>query len=246
MKTTVFLAVLLFLGLFTFGQDLRTNTLEGVNVTPPTFIGSEAVELLKMRNYTTLNDFFTDKIRYPEESEKRLREGTEIIQFTVLPNGSLDDFEVINSISKEIDDEVLRVLKKTDGMWKPGYNNTIPVAMTKEVAIAFRIENSDHLYVARRLFKRGMKSHTIKNKNKRALRLLNRAMVYKPYSEPLIFQRSIVHQKMGNTHDACKDWNRLKALGSSLSDVYLSKFCEAEYAVNIPADTEYITFDIRK
>ena len=217
----------MFVAFFSIGQNQnKTNILKGVDVTPPVFTGIErTVDIINNAETNSINDYLRAKLQYPEKSENRMQEGTTVIHFTVLSNGELDDFHVINSISSDIDSEVLRVLQSSDGMWKPGQNNGTPVAMEKEVAITFQMKYSNHLRTAQKLYKRGHKK-LLKDKPQKALRLFSRALVYKPYSEPLLFTRGLTRFNIGNKMGACDDWNRLKTLGSDLADSYLMKYCE--------------------
>jgi len=227
MKKTKILILFMIVAFFSTGQDLKkTNILRDVDVTPPVFTGIKGtVEVLNEVETTSIYDYLGAKVQYPKESENRWREGTTVIQFTVLPNGELDNFQVINSVSFDIDSEVIRVLKSSDGMWKPGQNNGTPVAMEKEVAITFQMEYSNHLRLAQKLFRRGNKK-LLKNKPQKALRLFDRAFVLQPFSEPLLFARGITRFNVGNEMGACEDWNRLKSLGSNLANQYLMKHCE--------------------
>ncbi len=227
MKATTILILFMFIAFFSTGQNLNnTNVLRNIDVKPPVFTGIEGtVTIMNKAETTSIYDYLSKKLQYPEESEYWRDEGTSIIQFTVLPNGELDDFEIINSVSSDIDSEVVRVLKSTDGMWIPGSNNATPVAMVKEVAITFKMQYSNHLRLAQKLYKRGNKK-LFKNKPQRALKLFDRAIVYQPYSSPLLFTRGVTRLSVGNMAGACKDWNRLKTLGSDLADSYLMKYCE--------------------
>ena len=227
MKATTILILFMFVAIFSTGQNLKkTNVLRNVDVTPPVFTGiKEIVAVLNEVEPTSIYDYLGAKVNYPEYSEKWRREGTTVIHFTVLPSGELDDFHIINSVSSDIDSEVIRVLKSSDGMWKPGQNNGRQVAMEKEVAITFKMEFSNHLRLAQKLYKRGHKK-LLKDKPKKALRLFSRAIVYQPYSSPLLFTRGVTRFSVGNKIGACQDWNRLKSLGSHLADTYLMKHCE--------------------
>jgi len=227
MKATTILILFMFVAFFSTGQDLKkSKMLRDVDVKPPVFTGIEDVnKIVNKEKAASIYDYMGAKLQYPKEAERRWREGTIVIHFTVLPNGELDDFQVINSVSSDIDREVIRVLQSSDGMWKPGENNGTPVAMEKEVAITFQMEYSNHLRIAQKLFKRGNKK-LLKNKPERALKLFDRAYVYQPYSEPLLFARSVTRLSVGDKVGACEDWNRLKSLGSNLADEYLMQHCE--------------------
>lgn len=243
MKAFSILLAFLFFTCLSNAQDIPTNILKSVNVTPPIFTGvNESMEILKKSKTTSINDYLSTNIEIPEKVRERLIEGTEIVQFTVTAKGNLADFNVINSISHVIDDIVIETLQTTDGMWKPGYNNNIPIDMTKEVAITFQKENSNHVQIAQRLFKKGAKK-LMKNKTKRALKLYDRAMVYQPYSEPLLFNRGISRYNLGDENGACEDWTRLRMLGSDLAAPYLNKFCSDDMALD-QIDVEFITYNI--
>jgi len=227
MKATTILILFMFVAFFSTGQDLKkSKMLRDVDVKPPVFTGVEGiVTIINEGKTTSIYDYLGANLEYPEQSARWFREGTEIIQFTVLANGELDDFQVISSVSSNIDSEVIRVLKSTNGMWKPGENNGHPVAMEKEIAITFQIENSNHMRLAQKLYKRANKK-LLKDKPQKALRLFSRALVYQPYSEPLLFARSVTRLSVGNKTGACEDWNRLKTMGSNLADEYLMQHCE--------------------
>jgi len=227
MKATTILILFMFVAFFSTGQDLKkSKMLRDVDVKPPVFTGVEnIVTIINEEKTSSIYDYMGAKLQYPEQSARWFREGTAIIQFTVLTNGDLDDFQVISSVSSEIDSEVIRVLKSTNGMWKPGENNGHAVEMEKEIAITFQIEDSNHFRLAKKLFKRGNKK-LLKDKPERALKLFGRALTYQPYSEPILFARSVTRLSVGNKTGACEDWNRLKSLGSNLADDYLMKHCE--------------------
>lgn len=227
MKTIKVIIIFIFVAFLSTGQNLnKTNILKGVEVKPPVFTGiKETVTIMNEAEANSIYDYLGAKLQYPEKSEQWKLEGTEVIQFTVLTNGKLDDFKIINSVSSDIDSEVIKVLKSTDGMWRPGYNNATPVAMVKEVAITFKMEYSNHLKIAKKLYQRGHKK-LLKDKHQKALRLFCRAIVYQPYSAPLLFTRGLTRYRVGNEIGACEDWNRLKSLGSHLADDYLMHHCE--------------------
>jgi hypothetical protein len=243
MKSISFLLAFLLITCYSSAQNLPTNILNSVNVTPPAFTGIKGtMDVLEMPGTASINDYLTTNIQIPEKVRERGIEGTEIVQFTVMANGNLTDFNVINSISHIIDNIVIESLQSTDGMWKPGYNNNIPVDMTKEVAITFLADNSNHVKIAQHLFRKGGKKLK-KNKTKRAVKLYDRAMIYQPYSEPLLFNRGISRYNLGDESGACKDWTRLKLLGSDLAIPYLNKFCSDDMTQK-QIDIEFITYNI--
>ena len=225
MKSTMIAILFSFMALFSTGQEqIKTKMLRSVEVTPPVFTGVKTT-VPNADEAPSINDYLAKKVLYPKESEKTWKEGTMIVQFTVLTNGKLGNFQIINSISTDIDREVIRTLKSTNKMWIPGHNNGNPVDMEKEVAITFQMEKSDHVQLAQRYFKKAEKK-LLKNKYNRALQLYDNAMVYQPYSEAILFKRGVTRLMAGNMDGACKDLNRLKSLGSDIADEYLKQHCD--------------------
>lgn len=234
-KRTVILFLCMIISVITFGQEKKqfSDEIKGVKVSPPRFIGSEKLPaMLNTGEFSTLGEFMSMYIQYPQKSKERLVEGTEVIQFVVSPTGELSDFIVVNSISPEIDAEVIRVLKKTDRMWNPGLNNETPVAMEKEFSISFKLaygssdSTTDFTSEAQLYFKKGNKRFFIKDNSKSALRYYDKAIQYLPNDKALLVTRGMCRYELGDNTGACQDWNRIKTLGGFEGDAYLKNFCD--------------------
>ncbi|MFY9151723.1 MAG: energy transducer TonB [Prolixibacteraceae bacterium] len=252
MKRISFIIIGLLICVLTFAQEKKDKKLdyadeiEGVNVTPPIFMGAERLRMtLQDEEFTSLNDYMKSQIVYPEKSKKWLDEGTEVIAFTVSEKGEVSNFQVINSVSPEIDEEVIRVIKTTDRMWNPGSNNGTPIAMEKEVSVVFNIgidlAQADQVAfdsVAKRYFKKGNKKLFFKQDTRAALKNYDKAICYLPNDKCLLISRGMCRYELGDTHGACTDWNRIKTLGgssvnydaagnrtNSVEDDYLQNFC---------------------
>jgi TonB family protein len=88
-----------------------------------------------------MNNFIKSNVRYPEGAKRIGLSGRVYIQFTVNKNGSLSDFTFIKGISKELDEEALRVMKLMPD-WKPAMQNGKPVNSRFVLLIPFGSENS--------------------------------------------------------------------------------------------------------
>lgn len=224
MKKIVFILICLFATTTLFGQKVISNVeqdLDEVTVAPPKFTNIENyATVIKAERETLLNKFLREHFIYPDRASRDLIEGTEVIQFTVLPSGELANFSVINSVSKSIDQEMIRVLKLTDGMWKPGYNNTTPTEMEHEVSMVFSYQDeidvqTHFLTQARNSFERAGIHLFEKQKVKRALRHYNLAANYLPYDKSTLIMRGLCHYELGNIESAKNDWNRVIRLGGT-------------------------------
>ncbi len=192
MKTTIFFFSCMMLTIIALGQDQKSNLGE-VKVTAPKFAGIEnAVQILNGMESETINLYVSKNFNYTDTREVK-PEGTEVIQFTVTPAGELTDFAIINSVSSEIDEEMIRVLQTTNGMWIPGYNNNVPAEMTKEVSMAFCAENNSSKSVteiftekATHYFLDGSKVLFEKQNPKKAMKYFSRGINYLPYDKSLL------------------------------------------------------------
>lgn len=168
-------------------------------------------------------------IQYPDESKMWDKEGIEVVHFTVTPRGELEDIAVINSVSPEIDREVIRVLETTNKMWNPGLKNGVLVSMEREVSIVFSLDrqpksSKDFLAQAKPIFDRGNKKFFIAKNNKSALRAYNKAISVYPNDKSMLLARGMCRYELGDNEGAYKDWNRIRILGGVESEEFLKSF----------------------
>jgi TonB family protein len=203
MKTKVIFAISMLVVAFAFGQN---QDLQEIKVTAPQFHS----EL-----FQNINDFLLSGIEYPVESIKAGNEGTEIIQFVVTPKGNITDIEVINSVSDNIDLEVIRLLEISSGKWIPGTANGEQVAMKKEISIVFKIsQKSNFVAQAKSYLIYGNKMLFVKNRPEKALKYFDKSVKLLPNEETLLAVRGLCKYEIGDTVGAQSDWNRIKLLST--------------------------------
>ena len=95
----------------------------------PTFMGGD---LNVFRNWVQ------SKIQYPKEAMDKGIKGRVVCSFVVEKNGSLTDFDVLQSPDKSLADEVVRILK-TSPKWEPGEQRGEKVRVKYTVPIVFSI-----------------------------------------------------------------------------------------------------------
>lgn len=182
----------------------------------PTFETQKYAMMTKEKSCESINDYLRNYIGYPDECLKSKDEGTEVVKFTVMPNGELIDFEVVNSVSPVIDKHVIQMLEQTSGMWSPGLKDGKPAAMEKEVCIAFKYGEFEELAFCRDFkkkatayFNRGNKLLLVKNRPEKALKSYNQAIKYCPNEDCLRVARGLCRYELGDIAGAHKDWQRL-------------------------------------
>lgn len=94
----------------------------------PSFNGGDANEFSKWVN---------SRLNYPEEAKAAGITGRVILQFSILPDGSLADLKVLRSSGNQLlDAEAFRVLSGSP-KWKPGYQKGSPVKVTYTFPVIF-------------------------------------------------------------------------------------------------------------
>jgi TonB family protein len=207
-KSVIFLAGTMITMIAT-GQNQRT--MEEITVTPPKFSAAET--LIQGKYFATVDDYLMHTVQYPQEAVNNGNQGTEVVRFVVTPSGNVTGISVINSICPEIDEEVIRMLQFTNGLWKPGSINGKAVAMEQEVSVAFKLHPSrDFVAMAKDYLKQGNKM-LLKGNTRRALSFYDKAVTLLPNEEALLAVRGMCRYQTGNTDGAAADCKRLKSLG---------------------------------
>jgi TonB family protein len=85
-----------------------------------------------------LVDFIRTNMHYPEKAIKFGDEGKVMVTFVINPEGKVIDPEVKISISKELDQEAIRIVKQMP-LWKPGMQNGQPVNVQLTLPILFKL-----------------------------------------------------------------------------------------------------------
>ncbi len=228
MKKLISVLLFLFGAIFAFAQD-DVHELEGIKVTAPKFNGPSMLVAHNQLKESSLRQYLLSNIQYPEESKMWDKEGIEVVHFTVTPQGKIEDIVVINSVSPEIDREVMRVFETTNKMWSPGLKNGELVSMEKEVSIVFCLDgksksSKDFLALAKPNFDKGNKKFFIAKNNKSALRSYNKAICCYPNDKSMLLARGMCRYELGDNEGAYTDWNRIRTLGGIESDEFLKRF----------------------
>ena len=87
---------------------------------------------------TAFASYLGNNIKYPETELRKNIEGRVILTFSVEKDGSLNEIKVIRSVSPGIDNEAIRVLKKSP-KWLPGTMMGKPIKVTYSVPVNFAL-----------------------------------------------------------------------------------------------------------
>ena len=230
MRTIIIFLVCMISSIFALGQNQKQNLLEEIRCTPPRFTGIPGtIPALTEGKYQTINEYLAKNVQYPTEDLEISLQGTEVVQFIVSTSGNLSEIKIVNSLSDKVDAEVIRALKTTEGMWKPGYNDDKPVAMEKEVSVAFRIDgmwNNDFNFWARKYFTQGNEIFFKQSNPRKAIKYFDKGITLLPNDKSLLVMRGIARFQTGNKEGAVRDWSRIKSLGGFESEEYLKNLSD--------------------
>jgi TonB family protein len=163
--------------------------------------------------YQSVNEFLNDNVEFPSRSKNAGLQGTEIVKFTVTKNGYIKDYEVVNSVSREIDEEVIRVLEATNGKWEPGNVNGNPVEMKTEILLAFFLHSEESMIRMAKQYKlKGNKLMYDKDKPEKAIKAYNQAAKMLPNEESILVARILCNYELEEFENAEQDYERLKDL----------------------------------
>lgn len=82
--------------------------------------------------------FLSANIHYPEQAQKNEIQGRVLLKFVVSKDGSITDINVLKSVSKELDEEAIRVVKKMP-KWTPGIKDNLKVNCHFVLPISFKL-----------------------------------------------------------------------------------------------------------
>jgi len=88
--------------------------------------------------YPSFYEYFNRERKYPAEALRDSIQGVVTLKFLINTKGILSNMEVVRSLTKECDDEVIRLVKNM-GPWNPAMINGVPVDYQVELPVTFVI-----------------------------------------------------------------------------------------------------------
>lgn len=90
--------------------------------------------------YDSMSVFLQKNLKYPVQAKKDSLQGKVSVQFIVDTIGVIEDVKIKKSLSKECDEEVIRVMLLMPP-WKPGMLNGKPVNVRFLLPIIFKLKD---------------------------------------------------------------------------------------------------------
>ncbi|AUD01251.1 TonB family protein [Spirosoma pollinicola] len=86
-----------------------------------------------------LGQFLSQNLRYPAEAQQAKVQGRVFISFIIDKDGGVDEVRVLKGIGFGADEEAARVVKATNGLWKPGTQRGERVRVKYNLPINFNL-----------------------------------------------------------------------------------------------------------
>lgn len=110
-------------------NELSTDNSDERVTSGPEYLGGEQA----------LTNYFQDALQYPEMATIKGVEGTVILQFYILPNGSInDDITILRSVGAGLDEEAVRLVNEMP-LWLPAMQNGVAVKVRYDMPIQFEL-----------------------------------------------------------------------------------------------------------
>lgn len=131
---------------YEFGElisSTRQDTTVILNEELPRFpgcedLGLEPEEFIKCSD-KKLVEYLSANIKYPRYSREAGIEGQAIVQFVINKDGQVTDIKVLNGVSRDIKQEVIRLVSEMP-KWKPGMQDGNPVKVLFTLPLRFNLE----------------------------------------------------------------------------------------------------------
>ena len=85
-------------------------------------------------------EYVAHNLRYPQVAIDNGVFGKVFVQFVIDQNGNVIDLQIVRSADPLLDNEALRLIKSTSGMWTPGMQREKPVKVRYTFPITFRLQ----------------------------------------------------------------------------------------------------------
>ncbi|PTQ99818.1 TonB family protein [Mucilaginibacter yixingensis] len=190
-----------------------------------------------------LNTFLQKHIVYPEFSSRNCIGGIIYISFKVQQDGSLKEIAVQKGMGIDLDDEALRVVKLTRGMWSissPGITEArmvLPIRFSPDNNRCISVNNITRQQAVQAYQNRQELENAVTNyyKNKYAgkadttkeqeIIALKQQLGFDDELIGELLQKADAKQKQGDTDGACEDWNFIRNIGSNRADDFIAHYC---------------------
>lgn len=138
-------------GLFDIDWERGENIIPGDIFTPPSVIDevNEDIPFVTVEDMPKFNgkeaetgfrEYMLHNLDYPEIAIQNDVSGKVFVEFIVDQKGNIIDARVVRGVDASLDNEALRLIRATSGMWSPGKQRDKPVKVRFIFPVTFRLQ----------------------------------------------------------------------------------------------------------
>ncbi len=177
-------------------------------------------------------EFLEYNLYYPPAAVQRGVVGTAIVALTVSPEGKIDRIDMVQSLHKSIDTQIINALKDTKRMWLPAKKVSGAKPFTLFLPITYVINNHQFLqnfekpyYLGRAAiliaenpdiqlkddaYYASQSNQYYQNKQyKQAIEYLDELIRRNPFNKDLYLMRGNAYYQLGKKDKACEDFSKI-------------------------------------
>ncbi len=178
-------------------------------------------------------EFLQTYLYYPNPALRKKRMGTCIAVFTITPQGKLDHIEIINSLDRSIDTQIVSTLKRTNGLWLPASDKEAAEEMILFLPFTYVINEFNFLqnfekpyYLRKEIVVKAIdvnaslkqdqyyatqaNSHYQNKQYAASLEYLDELIRRNPYNKELYLMRGNALYQTGEKKKACQDFSLIQ------------------------------------
>jgi TonB family protein len=183
--------------------------------TLPEFMGGQE-ELFK---------FIAKNTVYPLQAIQKCQQGTVLVRFKITEKGELDSLTIKSQTPASLSNEALRIVQRTDGLWKPAIVEGGAVASYFTVPIRFVLDDDIGDCLTETDYYNQATQYLSKNDYQQALEAATQAIGINPFGKYYYQVRGKAHLGLGNKQGACADFQQSLMFGNPLAQALIDQNC---------------------
>ncbi|MFC3334303.1 energy transducer TonB [Flavobacterium palustre] len=141
MKKALFLVFFSFLVQINFAQNTNaenSSTITKSETVAPSSLGGKSIssEEMEPSKKTKLYQYIAYNYRMPDVSGLK---GKVVVDFVIDEKGDIGDFKIVDDLGYGTAEELIRVLKRTQGKWKPTFKDGNPVKVKYTIPLSIDV-----------------------------------------------------------------------------------------------------------
>ncbi len=207
----------------------KENTIYSIVQEMPQFIGGNV----------TFDEFILHNIILPEAVIKKHLSGRVFVTYVILKNDSISDVKVLQGGHPDLNEEAVRVVTSSNGHWKCGRQNGLPVNVSGVATVQFGVggktyfNSSPHV---NNITETNARNRDInynkgvewvgKNNYHNALASFQKAKEFDNKDVGVLYNLSAVYFMLNDTIQGCKSIQELQELKSAKGEDLYHRFCK--------------------